>query len=119
MRLAQSEVAEIKKGLPVEETLSFGGGAQLIYRFEPSHSARVLSAHFDGRTVCVTGPESKLIEWATSSEVSMRNNQALSSNDSPSILIEKDFFCLKPRAHEIEDESDLFENPNQAHGSCG
>jgi hypothetical protein len=119
MRLTQSEVAEIKKGVPVEETLSFGGDAQLIYRFEPSQTASHLSANFDGRTVSVTGSQSELMKWASSSEVSLKNNQALNLTDSLSILIEKDFFCLKPRLHEIEDESDLFENPNQAHGSCG
>ena len=119
MRLTKSEVAEIKNGEAVKETLSFGGGAKLIYTFEPSHSAHKIEAQFDGKTVRVIGPHLELTKWASSSEVSIKNRIALEDNDSLSILIEKDFFCLKPRIHETEDESDMFESPNVAHGSCG
>ena len=60
-----------------------------------------------------------MILWAKSDQISWAAEQALENGNSLAILIEKDFFCLKPRTHQSEDESDLFHNPNEKQGRCG
>ncbi len=119
MRLTQTEVAQIKNGECVKEAVSFGGSTKLSYSVEASSSGKSIEARFEHQTVKILVPSSELFEWANSNQVAIKNNQPLEQGDTLFILIEKDFFCLKPRMNESEDESDLFENPNVAHGSCG
>jgi hypothetical protein len=119
MRLTKSEVEKIKQGESVIETVDFSNQVKLAYCLEPSNQITDLEARFENQNIRVLGPMKKLIEWAASNEVSLKTNPENENTESLFILIEKDFFCLKPRVHEVEDESDLFANPNEAHGSCG
>lgn len=119
MRLTKSELAQIEAGLAVSESIRFSPKSKLTYSLVPSHEVKLIEAHFDGQTISVRVPMKEAQGWAASFTVSLKTE---SSNENPEalfILIEKDFFCLKPRTHEIEDESDLFDNPNETHGSCG
>jgi hypothetical protein len=118
MRLTKTEINQIENGLPVRETLSFGGGIKLLYSLVPSKDIQVMRAEFDQKEIRVLLPLDLSREWALSDTISVKHGQP-GQTDEPFLLIEKDFVCLKPRQHEVEDETDLFQNPNEAHGSCG
>ncbi len=123
LRLTQSEVVQIREGQGVVETVSFGKcgqrSAMLQYSLESSSNIQSLEARFEDMTIRILMPEAIAQNWVLTSEVSVKNHQDLGQGESLFILVEKDFVCLKPRAHEQEDEADLFVNPNEAHGSCG
>jgi hypothetical protein len=117
LRLSRREVAQVARGEAVRETTAFSPVSRLEYVLETTDD-RELGARFEDGLVRVGIPGSMAREWASSSMVSLKAEQPV-GNESLRILIEKDFTCLKPREHESEDESDLFPNPNEAHGSCG
>ena len=60
-------------------------------------------------------PETTVLAWATTDQVSIRGEQQLEDGATLGILVEKDFQCLTER--EDEDESDMFPHP-QAGNSC-
>ena len=51
-------------------------------------------------------------DWVNTDQVGFEGSFPLENGDKLSILVEKDFKCLTER---IEDESDLFPNPNESH----
>ena len=55
-------------------------------------------------------PETAVLVWATTDQVSISGEQLLNDEDAVSILVEKDFACLAPR--EDEDETDMYPHPN-------
>ncbi len=120
IRLTRSETDQIGKGLSVREEVQFGKNTSLHYILEPAKNLFSLDAKLEGTTVRILIPEDQAKAWARSKAVSI-DHQLESQGGEPGLflLVEKDFSCLKPRARQREDESDLFENPNQAHGSCG
>jgi hypothetical protein len=61
-------------------------------------------------------PESLVLSWAATEQVSMAGEQALDEGRVLQILVEKDFACLAPR--EGEDESDMFPHPEADSASC-
>jgi hypothetical protein len=113
MRLTQKEVAEVAIGKLVEESLNFGGGVRFRYSVEPASTSVVTASFVDGRVI-VSLPSDEAIAWARGNDVAMMS----APGTVPSILVEKDFACLKPRTNENEDETDMFPNPNLAHGHC-
>jgi hypothetical protein len=114
VRLTQKEVAEIAAGRPVEESLHFGGAVRLRYSVElDSASTTLRAAYVDGRVILAL-PKEGALAWANGTEVAMQS----APGALPAILVEKDFACLKPRTNERENESDMFPNPNLAHGHC-
>jgi hypothetical protein len=84
----------------------------LHYILAPEDNLETIRAEFRDHQIVVELPRSIARQWALSSEIALR------SISQPSILIEKDFTCLKERQNENEDESDMFENPNSASGHC-
>jgi hypothetical protein len=113
VRLTQKEVSHVAEGKLVEESLNFGGGVRLRYSVEPSSAAAVAASFVDGRVI-VALPTTQALAWARGNEVAIQS----APGTVPSILVEKDFACLKPRTNEKEDETDMFPNPNLAHGHC-
>jgi hypothetical protein len=118
LRLSRSEVAKLARGEAVRESTAFSAASRLEYALESTDGAS-LAADLEGGAVRVGVPRGIAREWAASAEVSLKAEQRIGEGESLRILIEKDFTCLKPRANEQEDESDLFPNPNEVHGSCG
>ena len=57
-------------------------------------------------------PETTVLAWATTEQISIQGEQLLQDGETISILVEKDFACLAPR--EGEDESDMFPHPQAA-----
>ena len=119
LRVTRSEAASIGRGEAVETGIEFAGGARLIYRLEAKRELKRMEAVFTDAAISIGIPWADAMAWAASDQVALQSPTGNGRAGAPDILIEKDFFCLKPRANQHEDESDLFPNPNVAHGSCG
>ena len=105
LRLTRGEVERVAAGETIEETVDLAP-AKLVYSMLLGDTAKIETSFAGGR-LSVLVPAADAKEWAASDTV------GIESADGPvSILIEKDFACVKPRAG--EDESDMFEHPNPA-----
>lgn len=119
LRLTKSEVTEIGAGLPVEETVDFGGepAQKLIYALVPTDDAENPTAVFDAGRIAVFIPKAQAAEWARTNQVGIeaeKQNGAGAGGGGRSlrILIEKDFACLETRAG--EEDADTFAHPFQS-----
>ena len=112
MRLTRGEVDELRdKGLVTRRT-GFPGGRDFRYELESSPASVSPGAFLSDGVMTVRLPESTVLAWATTEQVSIHGEQLLLDGDKLSILVEKDFACLAPR--EDEDESDMFPHPEAA-----
>jgi hypothetical protein len=120
LRLTQSEVKKIGRGDSVKEITPFLNNNSLIYCLEPTGLANKIEAQFLNSQITVRLPLTIAARWATSDEVAIKHEQIQNGEFQGrlSILIEKDFNCLKVRENECEDETDMFANPNTETGSC-
>ena len=100
----------------VRASVSFAGGAGLVYVCEASQTASEPAATFDGTTLAVQLPAETVARWAGSEQVSISGEQRLDGEDHLALLVEKDFACLAPR--EGEDESDMFAHPAEGDSRC-
>lgn len=121
LRLSQKEVAQIATGEMVQDVTRFPQGEKFSYCLDASSTIKEIEARLEDHRIIIVMPTKKALAWASSNEVALKANLPIQKNsgDQLFILIEKDFQCLKARENESEDESDLFINPNAAHGSCG
>jgi len=110
LRLKRGEVDQLAAGISIVEKTHFPG-AVLTYRLDVSRNSTI-SATFDNGSVSVSLPESKVLDWAKTGEVSLYAEQKLSGSNTLSLLIEKDFKCLEPGHHrECGDDEDTFPHP--------
>ena len=107
LRLTQTEVARIGKGLPVESVCRFPGGTALTYTLIVVN-APAIDARLSGERIDVLLPRDRATQWATSDEVSLRSERQ--NNRVLDILVEKDFACREPR--DADGTTDLYPNPN-------
>lgn len=110
LRLTQGEVEQLDGQGTVSARIAFTGGSAMTYEVESSPACVAPTATFDGDRISVRLPASLVEAWAATEQISIRDDQRLSSGETLSILVEKDFACPKPR--DGEDESDMFPNPN-------
>ncbi|MBL3658115.1 DUF7009 family protein [Fulvivirga sediminis] len=106
-RLSQSEVAIIGKEGVVSDSVDFGD-RKLIYGMEVTEDSE-LSVSFNGTFVTIRVPEQTLSEWVNTDKVGFDAEISLPQGDILTVLVEKDFQCLKARPG--EDEEDLYKNP--------
>ena len=110
LRLKRSEVVQLAAGTGIVEETHFPG-AVLTYRLDVSENSGI-SATFDNGSLVISLPKSKVLDWASSDEVSLHAEQELSGSGALSLLIEKDFKCLEPGHHrDCEDDEDTFPHP--------
>jgi len=88
----------------------FPGGRDLTYIIESSPASVNPGAMLSDNTITVRLPETAVLAWANSEQVSIVGEQHLAEGDVLSILVEKDFACLAPR--EGEDETDMYPHPS-------
>lgn len=116
LRLTQGEVSTLTENGYVEEAIDFGSAAGtrlLVYAIESYAASKSIAADFSEGTIRISVPEITIKNWAETEEVGISATLD-SDNGSPlSILIEKDFTCLKRR--EAGDE-DTFPNPAALRG---
>lgn len=108
LRLTQSEVTAVGRGNAVEEQTVFPGGAALIYRLSIAGTDRLAATYRPG-SVDITVPGALAAEWADTQMVSLTGEEPLPDGQALTLLIEKDFECIEPKAG--EDYSDAFPNP--------
>ena len=100
----------------VAATTGFPGGRSFQYRVESSPASITPAAFFSDNVITVSLPETAVLAWATTEQVSLTGEQVLDDGDTLKVLVEKDFACLAPR--EDEDESDMFPHPRAGTDSC-
>lgn len=110
LRLTRSEVDALRASGVVAATTGFPGGRELRYRVESSPASVNPAAFFSDNAITVRLPESAVLGWATSEQVSLAGEQLLDDGSRLQILVEKDFACLTER--EGEDESDMYPHPD-------
>lgn len=110
LRLTQTEVIRFLENGEVAETIQFGvaENQKLIYQLAKYSKKEIGVAYQPGKIVVLI-PNAMALDWAQSEKVGMNSILAIDDQTTLTILVEKDFQCMKPRAG--EDENDLFINP--------
>ncbi len=116
LRLTRSEVDIVRETGVVKSHTGFPGGRQLSYSLESSPASVSPAAFYSDNEIRVSLPETIVLAWATTEQVSIDGEQILDDGDTLTILVEKDFACLAPRPG--EDESDMFAHPEIDTGLC-
>lgn len=116
LRLTRSEVDALRASGFMASKIDFPGGRELRYRLESSPASVSPAAFFADNAVTVRLPETAVLAWATSDQVSLQGDQLLDNGAMLTILVEKDFACLTKR--EGEDESDMYPHPDADSFSC-
>ena len=112
LRLTRGEVDKLRESGIVSAKTGFPGGRAFRYRVESSPASVNPAAFFSDNAMTVRLPESAVLAWATTEQVSLPGEQVLDDGAMLRILVEKDFACLAPR--EGEDESDMYPHPSAA-----
>lgn len=109
LRLTRTEVEQARNDGLVRGRVPLGGGSNFDYVLESSPATVKAEAHISNNILTVRVPESEILGWSGSDDVSIAATQNLADGVELKILIEKDFTCLTPR--EGEDESDMYPHP--------
>lgn len=117
LRLSQRDLETLAQTGEVAEAIHFGpDGAALRYVVRASEGATALAASFDGTAITVAMPVAQLRRLTQTDAVGVAAEQALPDGRRLSLLIEKDFRCLVPRAG--EEDADGFPRPDGAGAAC-
>jgi hypothetical protein len=116
LRLMRGEVDELRSNGIVAAQTQFPGGRTLRYCVESSPASVNPAAFFSESEISVRLPETTVLAWATTEQVSISGDQLLGDGETLSILVEKDFVCLTGR--DDEDESDMYPHPEAGKLSC-
>ena len=116
LRLTRGEVDTLRSDGVVSAATGFPGGREFQYRVESSPAIVNPAAFFSDNVIAVRLPETAVLAWASTDQVSIPGDQLLDDGSRLQILVEKDFACLAPR--EDEDQSDMFPHPGAGTESC-
>ena len=111
LRLSQTDVKVFSDASVVEENVQVGPGSDAIisYRLTRSDTIDSATAVYKDHCLTVSVPSAVADRWATSEEVGIEASQPNGVGGELSIVIEKDFACIKPRSG--DDDEDTFPNP--------
>lgn len=110
LRLTRGEVDAVREQGIIRSKTEFPGGREFRYCIECSPASVSPAAFFSDNEITVRLPETMVLAWATTEQVSMLGEQVLDDGAKLEILVEKDFVCLVLR--DGEDESDMFPHPD-------
>ena len=116
LRLMRGEVEALNDSGVVSARTGFPGGRSFSYVVESSPASVKPAAFFSDNVVTIRIPETAVLAWASSEQVSIESEQLLDDGDVLKILVEKDFACLAPR--DGEEEADMFPHPETDEGHC-
>lgn len=116
LRLARAEVNDLRESGVVTSRTGFPGAREFQYSLESSPASVNPAAFYSDNEIKVRLPETMVLAWATTEQVSIEGEQVLDDGAKLSILVEKDFACLAPR--DGEDESDLYPHPDADSAEC-
>jgi hypothetical protein len=117
LRLERGEVDALRDDGLLSARTGFPGGREFRYAVESSPASVNPGAFLSDLTLTVRLPESMVLGWANSAQVSIAGEQRLDDGTVLNILVEKDFACLTPR--DGEDDADMFPHPESASGEAG
>lgn len=109
LRLTRTEVDNLRESGVVAAKTGFPGGKELQYRVESSPANVSAAALFSNNALSVRLPESAVLAWATSEQVSLPGEQLLDNGELLKILVEKDF--VSATGSDDEDESESYPHP--------
>ncbi len=112
IRLARDEVEALMLNGSARSQTRFAIQQCLKYHINLTNSDLPTIA-FSDQTIVVSLPMEQLGDWHNNELVGFSWNISLEGDEQVSLLVEKDFQCLTARSG--EDESNLYENPNQPH----
>ena len=108
LRLTKTDVRLLGETGVIEETTSFGNA---IFTYQLKRGAQPgLSASFNNGTITVSMPEQMTDVLVETDQIGFDGRQDIGNNETLFILVEKDFQCLD---HTLEDQSDMYLNPNK------
>ena len=110
LRLTKGEIDAIREKGVVTATTGLPGGRHFSYSLESSPASISPAAFYSDNNLSVRLPETLVLAWVMTEQVSIEGEQLLDDGETLSILVEKDFACLTPRPG--EDEADMFPNPD-------
>ncbi len=113
-RLSQTEVQVLLKEEQIQSQTVFPNGNIFVYSLvgvEEEDNARI-----ENNIIEIQIEKNKIKHWATTNDEGIYLNLKIPQNNDLKIAVEKDFKCLQER--ENEDESDLFDNPNEGKINC-
>ena len=116
LRLTRGEVDAVQETGVIRSQTGFPGGREFRYCVESSPASVNPAAFFSDNEITIRLPETMVLAWATTDQVSMQGEQVLDDGSKLQILVEKDFACLAP--HDGEDESDMFAHPDADGSQC-
>ena len=116
LRLTRGEVDTLRDTGLVEASTDFPGGRRFRYRVESSPAIVNPAAFCSDNEISVRLPETTVLAWASSEQVSIEGEQVLADGTKLRILVEKDFVCLTGR--DDEDESDMYPHPEAGKAHC-
>jgi hypothetical protein len=109
LRITRPELERLASTGKVSESVPFAAGAELRYELCVDAAATALSAVYRHNSIRVRIPVADFRQWQREDQVSLRASQATGAAGELTILVEKDFACLEPRAG--EDDADAFAHP--------
>ena len=112
----RGEVDMLQETGLVEASTGFPGGRTFRYSVESSPASVTSAAFFSDNQIIVRLPETTVLAWAASEQVSIESEQVLDDGGTLKILVEKDFICLTGR--DDEDESDMYPHPEADSATC-
>ena len=112
----RGEVDLLRDSGIVEASTAFPGGRTFRYLLESSPASVNPAAFFSETEIIVRLPDTTVLAWASSEQVSIEGEQLLDEGGRLKILVEKDFVCLTGR--DDEDESDMYPHPEADSGGC-
>ena len=117
LRLSQAEVAQLAATGTVEDRTSFPSGQALTYRVTTVSSLGQLDASMANDAITIRMPANYAKAWPSNPEVGLETLVPLGAGETLRVLVEKDFKCIDPPAHESQEG--MYPNPAIAHGpSC-
>jgi len=108
--MTRGEVETLRCDGLVSAKTEFPGGREFNYMVESSPASVNPGGFLSDNVLTVRLPETTVLAWATSEQVSIEGEQLLEDGQKLAILVEKDFVCLTQR--EGEDESDMYPHPD-------
>ena len=102
LRLSQKEVERLRDTGSVEERLDVAPGAALSWTIAAA-DVEAVRVSLDGARLRVEAPRATVRAWCETEEVGFGGTEGALT-----VLIEKDWECLKPRG---EDDADAFPHP--------
>lgn len=109
LRLSQSDMVVFKIQGILEEHTYFPEKKVFTYRLR-QYEGKHFTATVSDNCIEVLFPSSRFREWVDTDKVGFQVDQNIGDGTFLSMIVEKDWQCLKPRG---ENESDLFPNPNK------